>query len=349
MKKVLSLILAVCMLASFAMVASAAPAGIVLDVVEGETTVTATITVKGDMTNVNVIQAILTYNPAKVTLTGNDIADNLATRFPEGWADNSAQKKATTSLVTYQVKASESKGNTANYLPAGTDFAFATLTFSKNADVEAGDIVIVEKNSFKPNIYTETYVSGSQNKLATAAITNNFTNYEEVVVVDPAVTTESADVAIVVDEVADGTANYTVTVTAAPVFGKAYVVKANGEVINAGVEYAATEATVITVELVDDATKAIHTFAKAYSAAGEAAVFAKFTNGAADYGFKVAAFADDTFSPDMEVFIKDGVFAAANAVDGVFGVKFTGVEAGSYDAVPYADGVEGDAITFVVE
>lgn len=350
MKKVLSLILAVCMLASFAMVASAAlPATINVHLTETETGATADIVLSGDVTAIKGWKLVVQYDGTKLDFVSDDAA-----AVGADWQNTSASWKTANAASIYCVWQNLLDNKATTQYVNGTDVVVATLTFNKigEPEIKDGDVKVIEK--YRKGAYWQytsvTEITDAENgtpnevKYATG-FTTTFTPYEEEVVVDPAVTTESADVTIVADDVVDGTANY--TATAAVKFGKKATLYANGEVIIPGNEYAATEATVITVEYVDDDTAAVYASAKVYSAAGEGAVFAKATNGATDCGFIIEAFKYKNFNDGT--YMNDAKFAAANVVDGVFGIMLTNVAAGSYEAVPYAGADLGAAVNLEVE
>ncbi len=312
MKKVLSLILAVAMLASFAMVASAA------DVMEFEFyTMDADFNDATEFNAGDVFYIGITASPATdkfgvemdfdttyfeiAQYNGGDDADfapytgtlvlnpeGRANRLAFGGVQAGTRLKTLDGFIGIQIKADVPTGE----YTFGTNFAEQTKNMPTGMTATVNEVTVkINGTAVEPTEYAVTYATEDKFIWEANAAT----------------------------ETTEGKVAFTVK----PAFG--YVITAVtgvDTVLPEGGEMTATltEDTEIVVTVAEKDEKAI-TYDKYYVDGNTVYVFGKVPAATAAYGINIA----------------DVDYAGANAVDGAFGIALTGLEAGSYNAYAYGD------------
>lgn len=346
MKKVLSLILTLCMFGTFAICASAAATDTTshkLNIVETETGATVEYILSGEYVNFSAIKCIVTYDSAKVSY------DSIAYEAIDGWKGNMTASAAGYLIFTN----GEGKGDSSKYI-TGSNQKVATITFNKVGDVSlsASDITITAtKKVGRTSHKITTAISGAAYDTGITIADSSFTPYvpagkDPVITVDESAKTGANNG--VIDVVTGTEGNYSVTVKA-PI-GKTPVLVVGGTNIpmtsvgGADYSYAGQVSADATIKVIyEDVAATVITYPIVYQDANCAVVFGKGTIGEGDkYGIKVT---DTTGkSKDCE---------AKNNVGGIFGVRFNYVNAGghtatngTYKAQAFVGSEYGEEITF---
>lgn len=347
MKKLLSMLLSVCMLGAFAVSAAQAPTEYTVNFVENETTVDAKIVCKGTMEDVAQFNVWIKYNTEKLSFASEKLCDTIETYKTQGkW--NTETKTA----AGYQRFNWSNVANPASYV-SGENLEIATLTFNKLASIAEADIAVGA--SVKPAGARKAVNTGIQlstdTDIVALSFSSSFTPYvpagkDPVITVDESAKTGANNGVINVVTGTEG--NYSVTVKA-PI-GKTPVLVVGGENIpmtsvgGADYSYAGQVSADATIKVIyeDDATSVI-TYPIVYQDTECAVVFGKGTIAEGDkYGIKVT----DTTGASKE---KEATFNAS----GIFGIRFNYVNAngetadnGDYKAQAFVNDVYGAEITF---
>lgn len=179
MKKLFSLLLAVCMIATFMVTASAAEAGIKADVVETETGATVTISLTAAVANIGNITLYVPYNQTKLTYVSAVKGDKLsaATTWTEKNSDSASYK-------WYKLNFYSTDANKSDLISLDANDILYTVTFEKNAAIEDSDIVLVDSNKVSAVGKAGNLISADKtydSKNGTLDLTTTFTPYKPVV------------------------------------------------------------------------------------------------------------------------------------------------------------------------
>ena len=348
MKKILSMLLAVCMLGAFT--ASAAfPTGYSIDVVETKDAATVDIAIEGAYTALSGFQVMLQYDTAKLQYASK-VEETTFTSQLINWSDMT-NASWNTGVVLYAW--GEGKGIKENYISGDKGLKIGTLTFNKigDATLEDGDIRVIASNkkgmSTKP---TQIKADNTTKKFSELTINASFTAYvpaepeKPVISLDPSNPTTGVNNGVVDIVKNDETGAYSVKVKA-PI-GKKAVIYLNGEAqTGSEISGTATADTTIKVEYVDVADEVITyvvPMSNIYGAEETGiAAFGKGTiaEGVA-YGIKFGGLTG-TYKD-----ITDYKFPAKGNVGGIFGVEVKDAPAGAYTAQAYVGDTMGAAISF---
>lgn len=346
MKKLLSLILSICMLSAFAFSVSAAtlPTGIKLAVTETETGAVAEISVAGSYVGLSSIQAVVNFDTAKLTY------DTTEYETFNKWDTKSATANAAGD--TYIVKIAALTDTDADFL-TGANTKVMTVKFNKigSATLAKGDIKLITSVKIGRTPFVSEAYCGADKTSSIALDNDSFTAYvpagkDPVITVDESAKTGANNGVINVVTGTEG--NYSVTVKA-PI-GKTPVLVVGGTNIpmtsvgGADYSYAGQVSADATIKVIyEDVAATVITYPIVYQDANCAVVFGKGTIAEGDkYGIQVT----DTIgeSKDCE--------AKAN-VGGIFGVAFNYVNAagetapnGTYKAKAFVGSEYGEEITF---
>lgn len=343
MKKLLSMLLTVCMLGAFAVSAAQAPTGYTVNFTEKASTVEADIICAGTMADVAQFNVWIKYDTTKLEFASESLAKEISDNVTAGkWGISDKKTKAGYQRLSYA-----NITNPPVYV-SGTDLKIATLTFNKLGTVSAADISVAD--SVTPEGSRKAAPTGYQlstdTSLKALAATANFTAYKPAST-KPTVTFNEPTTGIATytkTAETDTSVSYTVTVKA-PI-GKVAALEINGvstPLADGSYSATATENTTINV-VYTDATETVITYTEVYKDGDVSVVFGKAPADATDYGFILDG-AWKTFNTEVGTDIKaadGGKFAAKNAVNGVFAVQFdfNGKAEGSYSAKAYAGETE---------
>ena len=344
MKKVLSLILTLCMFGAFAISASAASTDTTshkLNIVETETGATVEYILAGEFENFSAIKAIVTFDNTKVTYA------DIAYEGIDGWKGNMTSKGSNYLIFTN----GEAKGDSSKYI-TGKDQKVATITFNKvdNASLTKDDIKIATTQKVGRTTHKiTTAISGAAYDTGIVISEPTFTAYTPdepdkpsfVIPEDSEKTGENNGIVDINTNTETGA--YSVKVTA-PI-GKKAVIYIDG-VAQTGSEISGTATKETTIKVAyEDVTDEVITYvvpmSSIYGAEDGIAAFGKGTIAEGDdFGIifggvkedKVTLSAKDRTKPD--------------AVKDIFGVEVKDAPAGKYTAQAYIGANVGEEISF---
>ena len=345
MKKLLSMLLSVCMLGAFAVSAAQAPTEYTVNFIENEKTVDAKIVCKGEMQDVAQFNVWIKYDASKLEFASETLNETIAAYKKDGkWVSE------TKTAAGYQRFNCGNLSNPAVYV-SGTDLEVATLTFNKLANVSKDDIsveaAVKPKGARKP-VNTGMQLSTDTDIMA-LAFSTTFTAYTPdepdkpsfVIPEDSEKTGENNGIVDINTNAETGA--YSVKVTA-PI-GKKAVIYIDG-VAQTGSEIAGTATKETTIKVAyEDVTDEVITYvvpmSSIYGAEDGIAAFGKGTiaEGVA-YGIKFGGLTG-TYKD-----ITDYKFPATGNVGGIFGVEVKDAPAGDYTAQAYVGDAMGAAISF---
>lgn len=326
MKKVLSLILALAMIASFAMVASAADFEFELSLLDADQENAVTEINVGDKFYLVVEASTKTAKYGyEINIDTTAFEVDVITEDGDSWEDHDGGNHTGTFVVN-----PSGQTNVMSFTGAKTGATKAISNTTGFIAKTAGTYEISFKGQQDKNMPTGAASTGNSVTLKVLGDA-----------VDTAVTFDTTGVKGIVENAVTTAVDGTVTIDVTPAFGSkiANVVTtdgtasytANGGTITiSGLKAETATVTITTAE--DDATGVV-TFATPYVDGDTAYVFGKVTNVADEFGVKL-----------------DGeAYAANNATaEKVFGIAFKGLVAGTYSAAAYDSTADGNAIDVVI-
>ena len=344
MKKVLSLILTICMFGAFAISVSADesfPSGIKLAVTETETGAVADVIMAGTYAGLNSTKTLVGFDTSKLTYD---------TTVFEKYAAWDTQNVITSVAGKLIISFGALTDDTTKYL-SGKDTKILTVKFNKvdSAKLVQGDIKL--ENTVKVGRVkhaNETWCNGSKAP-STSLDYSTFTAYTPdepdkpsfVIPEDSEKTGENSGIVDINTNAETGA--YSVKVTA-PI-GKKAVIYIDG-VAQTGSEIAgtATKATTIKVayeDVTDEVITYVVPMSSIYGAEDGIAAFGKGTIAeGVEYGIKFGGLKGEYKG------ITDYKFPAKGNVGGIFGVEVKDAPAGDYTAQAYVGDAMGAAISF---
>lgn len=359
MKKILSMLLASCML--FAFTASAKmPTGMKY-VVSGtsKTTATCDIIVEGEFSALAGLTAYVKYDPAKVTLNATKAWDNFGTKLES--SDEAAKADYVDKSGTFASKAAGKYfkyeygyfNTTEAYMFTGADYKFATVYFDvvEGQTLAEGDIEVVSKtnNGNKPTFVYSSITGSSTLKGDTLTISSEFNPYTPdepdkpsfVIPEDSEKTGENNGIVDINTNTETGA--YSVKVTA-PIGKKAVIYIDGVAVPGAEASGTATKETTIKVayeDVTDEVITYVVPMSSIYGAEDGIAAFGKgkIAEGV-EYGIKFGGLKAEYKG------ITDYKFPAKGNVGGIFGVEVKDAPAGDYTAQAYVGDAMGAPIDF---
>ena len=345
MKKLLSLILSICMLSAFAFSVSAAtlPTGIKLAVTETETGAVAEISALGSYVGLSSIQAIVGFNTAKLTY------DSTVYETFNKWDTKSTTLNKTKDA--YVVKIAALTDTDADFL-TGENTKVMTVKFNKidSATSAKGDITLLQSTKVGKNtMYSEAYCGEEKTSKDTIVLdADSFTAYtpdepdKPSFVIDDSAKSGVNNGNIVIDTNTE-TGAYSVKVTA-PI-GKTPIIVIDGKEIP-GAEYSgtATKETKIAVKYEDITADVVTYVVPMSSIYGEKDGIVAFGKGTIaegdDFGIIFGGIKEEKVKLSAKERTTEG------AVTDIFGVEVQEATAGKYTAQAYIGANVGEEISF---
>ena len=351
MKKVLSLILSICMLGAFAFSANAAavyPTSIKLDVTETETGASVDVVLAGEFSEFNDLTLFMQYDNTKLKYESVSFRDSAASWTAKYASEGKiAEGTLPDGYIKFKYGTEDITGN--DYL-SDKDLKIATLEFSKVGDAKLadGDVKSVDKVKVGRNYKnTELFCSGA--KWDAVAFSTTFTAYTPdepdkpsfVIPEDSEKTGENSGIVDINTNAETGA--YSVKVTA-PIGKKAVIYIDGVATSGSAISGTATKATTIKVayeDVTDEVITYVVPMSSIYGAEDGIAAFGKGTIAeGVEYGIKFGGLTG-TYKG-----ITDYKFPAKGNVGGIFGVEVKDAPAGNYTAQAYVGDAMGAAIDF---
>lgn len=341
MKKLLGIILSMCMLSTFAFSVSAVtlPSSIKLAVTETETGAVADVIISGDYEGVSSVQAVVSFDDTKLTYVSTEY----------GTFNKWDTKKSTkVNDSTYIVKQAALTDTDSDFL-TGADTKILSVKFNKSTKLAQGDIKLITSAKIGRTTYSSEVYCGAEKSKGIALDYSTFTAYTPdepdkpsfVIPEDSEKTGENNGIVDINTNAETGA--YSVKVTA-PI-GKKAVIYIDG-VAQTGSEIAGTATKETTIKVAyEDVTDEVITYvvpmSSIYGAEDGIAAFGKGTIAeGVEYGIKFGGLKGEYKG------ITDYKFPATGNVGGIFGVEVKDAPAGDYTAQAYVGDAMGAAISF---
>ena len=340
MKKLLGIILSMCMLSTFAFSVSAVtlPSSIKLAVTETETGAVADVIISGDYEGVSSVQAVLSFDDTKLTYVSTEY----------GTFNKWDTKKSTkVNDSTYIVKQAALTDTDSDFL-TGADTKILSVKFNKSTKLAQGDIKLITSAKIGRTTYSSEVYCGAEKSKGIALDYSTFTAYtpdepdKPSFVIDDSAKSGVNNGNIVIDTNTE-TGAYSVKVTA-PI-GKTPIIVIDGTEIP-GAEYSgtATKETKIAVKYEDITADVVTYVVPMSSIYGEKDGIVAFGKGTIaegdDFGIIFGGIKEENVKLSAKERTTEG------AVKDIFGVEVQEATAGEYTAQAYIGANVGEEISF---